>query len=447
MPSPSYAFRPASRVPSPVRPASANAAPPPSSPPAAGQSKGCPAAKFTGDAKVLFDPAVISRFSKIVRASKPAGSGDPYRLMVVVVPDGKRVVLRLLDEAGRPFASLRVEAVDQVVPGSLAMTREEFLGLPTDNGVVAISRSDGKYSVASDNKKFNLLGVDPVTASKACAAWKNSGVDDYNPGAFCRLGSVRPDHLKAALLTVSDESSRYAISGVLVRPGPDSLSLVSTDGRRLSVFKIPTLTREMNPSPAAIIDRVPAALAARFMPGVFKVDAMCIVKGTPTMFRCLDGDLTVYGKVVEGSFPPYESVIPSDSETSCTCALSVDRAKDFRAAAKNTSEDAQFCLFSFSAASKDSVVLKTRPLSGEWQSSINLAAPFEILPNVSEIKDTFEISFNPAFIADVLDQADAIGAGRVVARMTKKTRAAVFLSDGTDASLVSVVMPGNWDHS
>ena len=59
--------------------------------------------------------------------------------------------------------------------------------------------------------------------------------------------SVPTDVLRAALVCVSTEETRYYLRGVHVEPDADDVVLVSTDGHRLFCGRSPCLRRVRSP--------------------------------------------------------------------------------------------------------------------------------------------------------------------------------------------------------
>ena len=109
----------------------------------------------------------------------------------------------------------------------------------------------------------------------------------------------------------SRDETRPVLTGVLVRLGPEGITLVATDSYRLAVRQTP-----LDPAPAEAVEAIVPARAltevARLV-GVMKADAVEVVLSeTQALFRI--GDLRLTSRVIDGQFPDHRQLVPDAFE-------------------------------------------------------------------------------------------------------------------------------------
>ncbi len=238
---------------------------------------------------------------------------------------------------------------------------------------------------------------------------------------------VAAGHLKQliaqTLFAAAKESTRYAFNGVLVNAKAKKLNLVATDGRRLAQAK-GDLTNSNNLDK----DGVKAIIPAKALQLVDKLldDPEEIVgfqiRESQVIFHTSSATLT--SNLVEGQFPPYEDVIPKDTDKKMTAATA-DFLSAIRRAALLTTEESKGVRLAFS---KKGLILTSRsPESGE--ATVNFACKYE--------GTDVEIGFNPTFLVEALKVVDS---DEVTLEMTAPNRPGLLKSGG---SFVYVIMPVN----
>ena len=184
--------------------------------------------------------------------------------------------------------------------------------------------------------------------------------------------------------SAAKESTRYAINGVLWDKDTAGLNMVATDGRRLSqaVTTIEGSTTECR----AIVPTKAMHLFQRVMGDAdqvirFKITENQIVASSPRA--------TVSAGLVEGQFPNYEDVIPTDCDKELELPTEAFRVA-VRQAALLTNEESKGIRF---ALAEGELTLSSRaPEQGE--ATISLPVNYDGEP--------IEIGFNPLFLIDAL---------------------------------------------
>ena len=109
----------------------------------------------------------------------------------------------------------------------------------------------------------------------------------------------------------SRDETRPVLTGVLVRLGPDGITLVATDSYRLAVRQ----TALDTPPAEAVEAIVPARALTEVsrLVGVMKVDVVeVILTETQALFRI--GDLRLTSRVIDGQFPDHRQLVPDTFE-------------------------------------------------------------------------------------------------------------------------------------
>ncbi len=218
------------------------------------------------------------------------------------------------------------------------------------------------------------------------------------------------------VFAAAKENTRYAINGILWDRKGEQLTLVATDGRRLS--------KSMH-AVSAGEDRwaiVPAKGMQLFMRVMPDADEKVAIKITSNQVLLQSPRATVSSVLLEGHFPKYEEVIPDDLDKSAMMDTH-EMLSAVRRAALLTNEESKGVRLAFS---KGSLQLTSRaPEQGE--AVISLPIRYD--------GGSFEIGFNPAFLTDVLK---VIGEDEVEFAFKESNRPGVF-RQGDD--FLYVVMP------
>ena len=225
------------------------------------------------------------------------------------------------------------------------------------------------------------------------------------------------------LFAAAKESTRYAFNGVLVVVKAKKISLVSTDGRRLAMAK-----GDLAPGDKLDKDGKKAIIPTKALQLIEKliVDPEELVgvqiRENQVIFHTSSATLT--SNLVEGQFPPYDDVIPKDTDKKMFASTQDFRSAIQRAALLTTEESRGVRL----AFNKKGLVLTSRsPESGE--ATINFPCKFE--------GADIEIGFNPVFLVDALR---VVNMDEVSLEMTAPNRPGLLKAG---ANFLYVIMPVN----
>lgn len=202
-------------------------------------------------------------------------------------------------------------------------------------------------------------------------------------------------HLKQligqTLFAAAKESSRYAFNGVLVSAKGKKVSLVATDGRRLAMAKGDLVSDNLGKDGATAI--IPAKALTLIDKLVDDPDEAVGFQIKENQVLVHTSSATLTSSLVEGQFPPYEDVIPKDTDKKMT-ASTADFLAKIKLASLLTTEESKGVRLTFT---KKGLVLSSRsPEAGE--ATVNFPAKFE--------GADVEIGFNPAFLIEALRVVD-----------------------------------------
>ncbi|WP_045387768.1 DNA polymerase III subunit beta [Falsirhodobacter sp. alg1] len=300
---------------------------------------------------------------------------------------------------------------------SAVMLHEIVRKLP-DGALVSLTEdsASGRLVVMAGRSNFSLSTLPredfPVMASSEYAA------------KFTAKAKVLRRLFDKAKFAISTEETRYYLNGVYmhVATGDEGpvLRCVATDGHRLARIDAPL--PEGAQGMAGVI--VPRKTVNELRKLLDDDDADIAVSVSETKVRFATPSLTMTSKVIDGTFPDYTRVIPTQN----TRRLEVD-AKDFAKAvdrvATVSSERSRAVKLSLD---EDRLVLSVNaPDAGNAEEELAVAYADEKL----------EIGFNAKYLLEIASQVDRENA----VFMFNTSGDPTLMREGNDSSAVYVVMP------
>ncbi|MCD2175330.1 DNA polymerase III subunit beta [Rhizobium sp. C4] len=256
--------------------------------------------------------------------------------------------------------------------------------LPDGAEVMLATTTDGSaMTVASGRSKFSLQCL-PV-----------SDFPDLNAGTFSHSFKVKGSDLKMLIdrtqFAISTEETRYYLNGIFmhtVEAGGDlKLRAVATDGHRLARADVvaPSGSEGM---PGIIIPRKTVGELQKLVDGV---DGDVSVEISDAKIRVTTGPIVMTSKLIDGTFPDYQRVIPSgnDKEMRVDCAT-------FQAAVDRVS----------TISSERGRAVKLAIADGQLTLTVNnpdSGSATDEVP-VGYDNDPLEIGFNAKYLLDITQQ-------------------------------------------
>lgn len=223
---------------------------------------------------------------------------------------------------------------------------------------------------------------------------------------------------------ISTEETRYYLNGIYLhaaqREGVDVLRAVATDGHRLASVEIP-LPEGAAGMPGVIVPRKTVAELRKL---IDETGEDITVSLSDTKIRFSFDDAVLTSKLIDGTFPDYERVIPSDNDK----VLEVD-CRQFAEAVDRVSaistEKSRAVKLAFSSGN---LVLSTN-------SPDNASASEEL--EVSYTADAIEIGFNSRYLLDITQQIE----GDIAQFVLSDSASPTIVREVGDTSALYVLMP------
>jgi len=242
---------------------------------------------------------------------------------------------------------------------------------------------DPRLQVQAGRSRFNLpvlpAGDFPMMSSDGLSAPISIDTND-----LIRL-------IDKTRFAISTEETRYYLNGLylhaVVEEGQQKLRAVATDGRRLALAEMPA-PEGFAGAPGVIIPRKTINEARRLLEDVGETVEMGL---SAQKIRFGLDHAAMTSKVIDGSFPPYEKVIPRDNRRVMTLDNALFAAAVDRVATISTEQSRAVRL----SVEAGRVTLTVRNMDA-GQAVEELEVDYEGEP--------FEIGFNARYILDVTAQ-------------------------------------------
>lgn len=315
----------------------------------------------------------------VVASAVPARTSVPILQNVKITADDGELLLTATDlEMGLRYA---VRDVGIQKGGAAVLPAQKLNQIVRDIRDDEVKFDvDGKLcSIEIEGGGFKLTGADPQDFPQFPEFEEKKAVrisvDDFR------------DMVRKTAFAVSSEPSRYALTGVLFVLRENEARMVGTDGKRLAYAK-----KKIKGGPK---DEIRVIVPPKALHLVEKIvtegDEEIAFEFEETQIKAKTSAGTLFARLVEGSFPNYEDVIPGDPDKKVQIAPG-ELEYRLRLATDMTDDKSRAVKFQLS---KDKLKLFARRITGEAGESSHEVA-------VKYTGPDFEISFNPDFFLDFL---------------------------------------------
>jgi len=319
----------------------------------------------------------------VARSVAPSRTPKPILQGVLLKAESDRLWLLATDlEVGVRFMVAQVE-VDQT--GQVAVSAEKFNDIVRESAddVLAIESDDSVCHIRGADSHFQIYALDAKEFPPVVGL---EGKPDFE---------VAADVLRAlgewTVFSAARENTRYAINGVLWEVKGGVLSLVATDGRRLS-RGVGELIKAKEGKGGELSAIVPIKTMNLLLRMLGEGEETVGVKLAANQIIVRTGRAQISSILVEGHFPNYNEVIPKDCDKAAECG-SQEFLHAVKRAALLTNEESKGVRLAFT---EGGVTLSScAPQQGE--AVINMPLTYRGEP--------LEIAFNPAFLVDALRAA------------------------------------------
>lgn len=307
-----------------------------------------------------------------------AGEKDGSKTLTLVATDMElalQYTLTQVDITQPGVALIPASKLSEIVNNS----PDDTLTLDVSGDTTTIKGADAQFKVFG----YNADEFPPVSSFE--------GEPDFTLAA----GSLR-NLLDRTRFAAAREMTRYAINGVLFEKKGKKLSLVATDGHRLAQTRDDLAGEPGGKDISAVVPIKAINLIERLLTDPeqtvglqFKENKLFVQVSSDTA----GVTATMSTSLVEGTFPPYNDVIPKDSDKK----VSLQRERFFsavRRAALLTNEESKGVRLAFG---NNTLTISSRaPEMGE--AKIDLPVEYN--------GEAIEIGFNPTYLLDALKVAD-----------------------------------------
>jgi len=253
-------------------------------------------------------------------------------------------------------------------------TSDENIRIETTNSIVHLITCDGDYKI---------VGADPADYPDFPEFDAKKAIDIDAKGL--------KEMIHKTIFAVSNEITRYALTGLLVEIKKKEIRIVGSDGKRLAFIK-----RHSEQSISQDKKVIVPAKGMNLLERILKDDhrLKMIIDDTQVKFSILPAkekypETVIFSRLVEGSFPDYENIIPTD----CDKKLDIKNEELYAALRRVTvvtTDKFKATKLSF----KDNKIILMSRTQDVGEAKVELDTKYTGEP--------VEIVFNPDFFIDIL---------------------------------------------
>lgn len=345
----------------------------------------------------------------------PSKSTMPILENVLFSLNGDTLTLTATDLAISLTVSVPVKGIED---GTIAIPAKRLMdtvrSLPDTSTGFTIDTSTNKIRITTDNGEYGLTGENakefPAVPSFKGTSEMKIGVDLLKKIIYRTVFAVSTDELRPAMM------------GVLLQAKASDLRAVATDGHRLVRLSVKM------PQPLSLKKDmiVPAKALLALLKSVEEGECTIVVDEAHIRFAFTSTVLV--SRLIDETYPNYESVIPADNDKTLTIKRD-DTVASIRRVALYASVTTHQVRFDVDKTSLR-VSAQDVDFGGEAKETIPC----------SYSGDGLEIGFNANYLLDILTHLDS---EEVVFRFSTPTRAGVIAPSAgpKDEEVIMLVMP------
>lgn len=274
-----------------------------------------------------------------------------------------------------------------------------------------------QLKVSTTGFSSTVLGINPTDFPKV-----PNTLDDKNTIVFSK--KEISDSLNKVIFATSVDETRPILTGVLFILDKDSLSLVATDGFRLSKKVIPLKDSKSDKKTVVI----PKGVLGEINRGIFEADEILFdleENEKQIIFGIEDTVLT--SRLLEGEYPDFEKIIPKESNIKIT----LDK-EEFLRAVKLAS------IFARESANVVKIKILKDSIKVSAESSAAGSQETKVDAKIDKgSPEEFKIAFNYRYIEDFLH---SVAGEEIKMEFLNSTSAGIFRDTG-DSNYLHLIMP------
>jgi DNA polymerase III subunit beta len=278
---------------------------------------------------------------------------------------------------------IQVPGVQSQVSGSAILPLGRFGSILRENSddVLHIESDGEATTVRGDRSEFKLPAENPQ---------EFPAVADFTETAYHELPArLLRELIRRTIFATDNESSRYALGGVLLEMSSDKITGVGTDGRRLAKMEVPakSVGGHQSGDNMTIVPTKAMQLIERAMTDG---DAEIQIAARANEVLVRSPRATIYSRLVEGRFPKWRDVFPQRSGTTKIELTVGPLHSAVRQAAIVTSEESRGVDFGF----QDGSLILSGRAAERGQSRVELPIAYG--------GPALSITLDPRFVSDFL---------------------------------------------
>lgn len=278
-------------------------------------------------------------------------------------------------------------------------------------------RESFQTRITSENSEFTINGLDANNYPRLPEITDES--------SFVITGKVLREIINETQFAVATQETRLVLSGVRFTFSPDSIKAVATDSHRLSERVISLENGPQNQTNLII----PGKSLQELSRIIGEADPEVKVCPGNNQVLCQIGNISFYSRLLDGSYPDTDRLLPTDSTTSVEFDLAelssaLDRASLLTHAGRSNVVDLDL--------DTDNQTAKLTGKSPEI-GTVEEEVAFKNLTG-----DNLKISFNPDYLRDAL-RASVTDA--VVMKFTQPLRPFTVVPNKDDVQFIQLITP------
>ncbi len=368
--------------------------------------------------KITFERADLLRVLSHVQSVVERRNTIPILSNVKIEATNDRVTLNATDMDLEMVESLTLP-ID--TPGAItapAHTLHDIVRKLPDGAQVAMETTDeeSRLGLRAGRSRFTLACL--PTADFPVMAGGDL------PHTFALSSSELRALIDRTRFAISTEETRYYLNGIYLhateRDGVKVLRAVATDGHRLASVEVP-LPPGAEAMPGVIVPRKTVAELRKLIDETTDDVAVSL---SETKIRFAFGSAVLTSKLIDGTFPDYERVIPAGNDRIVDVNRSLLAEAVDRVSAISTEKSRAIKL---SMTDGTMVLTATSPDAGSATEEVE----------ISYGGDKIDIGFNSRYLLDIMQQIEGDSAQLALSDAASPT----IIRDAGDASAIYVVMP------
>ena len=182
-------------------------------------------------------------------------------------------------------------------------------------GSLLRENSDEKLNITSDSQGITVKGERSQFKLPAQNPDEFPNVEGFSDEAYYEVSApMLKELIRRTLFATDTESSRYALGGVLLEFDKEVITAVGTDGRRLAKMEgaVNVVGGYKGSDSMTIVPSKSMQLIDRALTADSEAKVQIVVRPNDVLIG--SSNATIYSRLVDGRFPKWRDVIPSERE-------------------------------------------------------------------------------------------------------------------------------------